>query len=87
MRRFVFVVAILLATSCGDDTPTGPSGTALSFFVTSVTSTTGNLGGLEGADATCQRLAAAAGQGDRSWRAYLSVESDAGNRNQAIDAR
>lgn len=87
MRRFMLSVAILLAASCNDDTPTGPSGTSLSFFVTSATSATGNLGGLAGADATCQRLADAVGQGGRSWRAYLSVEQDAGNRNQAIDAR
>ena len=87
MRRFMLSVAILLAASCNDDTPTGPSGTSLSFFVTSATSVTGNLGGLAGADATCQRLADAVGQGGRSWRAYLSVEQDAGNRNQAIDAR
>jgi hypothetical protein len=31
-----------------------------------------NLGGLAGADAHCQQLAAAAGQGNRTWRAYLS---------------
>jgi hypothetical protein len=87
MRRFVLVAGILLGASCNDDSPTGPSGSSMSFFVTSATSVTGNLGGLEGADATCQRLATAVGQGDRSWRAYLSVERDAGTRNQAIDAR
>ena len=43
----------------------------LSFFVTS-TMHSGNLGGLAGADAECQRLAAAVGAGDRTWRAYLS---------------
>ena len=87
MKRYLLSIVILLGVSCGDDTPTGPSGSSLSFFVSSATSVTGNLGGLEGADATCQRLATAAGQGDRSWRAYLSVERDAGNRNQPIDAR
>jgi hypothetical protein len=59
----------------------------MSFFVTSATSTTGNLGGLAGADATCQRLAAAVGQGNRFWRAYLSVERDAANNNQSTNAR
>ena len=59
----------------------------MSFFVTSTTSVTGNLGGLAGADATCQRLAAAAGQGSRTWRAYLSVERDPANGNQPTHAR
>jgi len=48
---------------------------AMSFFITSVGSGDGaNLGGLEGADAHCQKLAAAVGAGDRSWHAYLSTE-------------
>jgi hypothetical protein len=55
--------------------------------VTSATSTTGNLGGLAGADATCQRLAAAVGQGSCTWRAYLSIERDPANGNQPIHAR
>jgi hypothetical protein len=46
----------------------------MSFFVTSVGVGDGaNLGGLEGADAHCQRLAEAAGAGNRTWRAYLST--------------
>ena len=59
----------------------------MSFFVTSVTSVTGNLGGLAGADATCQRLGASAGQGARTWRAYLSVERDSASANQPVNAR
>jgi len=58
---------------------------ALSFFVSSATSATGNLGGLTGADATCQRLGAAAGEGARIWRAYLSVER--GPNGQPVNAR
>ncbi|MEQ1930964.1 MAG: hypothetical protein ABL957_10615 [Parvularculaceae bacterium] len=79
----------LSATGCsGDDpTPTAPSGPQVGFFVTSTTSVTGNLGGLAGADATCQRLAAAAGHGGRTWRAYLSVERDAASGNQPAHAR
>ena len=47
----------------------------MSFFVTSVGLGKGaNLGGLQGADAHCQALAAAAGAGDRTWRAYLSTQ-------------
>ena len=59
----------------------------MGVFVTSVTSVTGNLGGLSGADATCQRLADAVGMGSRTWRAYLSVERDPSNGNQATHAR
>src|SRR4051812_34106929 len=88
MRRRLLPLLVLAAASCGDDnSPTRPSGPTLSFFVTSATSTTGNIGGLSGADATCQRLGAAAGQGGRTWRAYLSVERDATNGNQATHAR
>ncbi|MFT3857184.1 MAG: lectin [Aquabacterium sp.] len=47
-----------------------------SFFVTSVGSGKGaDLGGLAGADAHCQKLAAAAGGGAKTWRAYLSTQS------------
>ena len=51
----------------------------MSFFITSAGSGDGaNLGGLAGADKICQTLGAAAGQGNRTWRAYLS-QSAAGN--------
>lgn len=88
-RVLCFVaIAIAIAVSCSKDkSPTAPSGPSLSFFVSSATSTTGNLGGLSGADATCQRLAAAVGQGSRTWRAYLSVERDPANNNQPTHAR
>lgn len=49
---------------------------SMSFFITSVNIGKGaNLGGLEGADAHCQSLAEAAGNGDRTWRAYLSTST------------
>ena len=87
--------AALLAAACGDDDPSDPTTTtspspatqSMSFFVTSTTSATGNLGGLRGADARCQSLGAAAGQGAKTWRAYLSVERDADNGNAPADAR
>lgn len=47
----------------------------MTFFVTSVGSGKGaDLGGLEGADKHCQTLAAAAGAGNKTWRAYLSTQ-------------
>jgi hypothetical protein len=83
MRRWLILLAALLGTGCSDDdTPTGPS---VSFFVSSATSVTGNLGGLTGADATCQQLASAVGQGGRTWRAYLSAER--GPDGQPVNAR
>jgi hypothetical protein len=51
----------------------------MSFFITSVGSGNGaNLGGLAGADKHCQSLAAAAGAGNKTWRAYLSAVASAG---------
>ena len=51
-----------------------PQANAMTFFVTSAGPGNGaNLGGLAGADAHCQKLAAAAGAGNRTWRAYLSA--------------
>jgi hypothetical protein len=86
---FLVIAAALFAASCDRKTasPTAPSGPTLGFFVSSRTSTTGNLGGLQGADNTCQTLAAAAGQGSKTWRAYLSVERDPSNGNQPTHAR
>ena len=55
----------------------------MGVFVTSVGVGDGaNLGGLAGADAHCQSLAAAAGAGDRTWRACLSTQGSG-----AVDAR
>jgi len=58
----------------------------MTFFVTSEPiGNGGNLGGLAGADAHCQRLAAAAGEGGLTWRAYLSTQARPGQ--PAINAR
>jgi hypothetical protein len=86
LRRCVVLVAIGIAVAC-EDGPTAPSAPTASFFVTSVRSVTGNLGGLAGADATCQRLATAAGHGNRTWLAYLSVERNPALGNQPTHAR
>jgi len=51
-----------------------PASPQMGFFVTSANpGKGGDLGGLAGADAYCQSLAAAAGVGNRTWRAYLSA--------------
>jgi len=55
----------------------------MTFFVTSAGSGDGaKLGGLAGADKHCQDLAAAAGAGSHTWRAYLSTQGDG-----AVNAR
>lgn len=47
----------------------------MSFFVTSKPGPDGaNFGGLAGADRHCQDLAAAAGAGAKTWRAFLSTQ-------------
>lgn len=58
----------------------------MTFFVTSSGLGKGaDLGGLEGADAHCQKLAQAAGAGNKTWRAYLSTQAADGK--PAINAR
>jgi hypothetical protein len=51
----------------------------MTFFVTSIGGPQGaNFGGLEGADRHCQTLAAKAGAGGKTWRAYLSTQAVGG---------
>ena len=58
----------------------------MTFFVTSTSGPDGaNFGGIEGADRHCQTLAAKAGAGGKTWRAYLSVQAIGGAT--AINAR
>jgi hypothetical protein len=55
----------------------------MTFFVSSKGSGKGaDFGGLAGADQHCQALAAAAGAGNRTWRAYLSTQGP-----QPVNAR
>ncbi len=79
----VTAFAALLSACAG--LPGGPA--PMGFFVTSTGPGKGaDLGGLAGADAHCQSLAAAAGAGKRTWRAYLST-SAVGNERPAVHAR
>jgi hypothetical protein len=59
---------------------------SMSFFITSAGPGDGaNLGGLAGADRHCQALAAAAGAGSATWRAYLCAAAADGQ--PAVNAR
>ena len=76
------IVAVSSRGQAQQQAPQQPMG----FFITSVgPGNGGNLGGLAGADKHCQTLAAAAGGGNRTWRAYLSTAA-AGNE-PAVYAR
>ena len=60
----------LSSSTSSAPSPTGP----MSFFITSAGIGKGaDLGGIAGVDAQCQRLARAAGAGNRTWPAYLST--------------
>ena len=72
----------VIDASLGDG---GASGLT-SVFVTSATSSSGNLGGLAAADSRCQSLATAVGLGNKTWRAFLSVEKDPSNGNLPTSA-
>jgi hypothetical protein len=89
MKRSVFVLAGAAAIVAGSvlaaQQGAKPAPQPMGFFVTSVGIDGGNLGGLQGADAHCQKLAAASGQagaGERVWRAYLSTQGPS-----AVNAR
>jgi hypothetical protein len=88
LRRPLFVAAGVAAVAASfaaiaqAPNPAAPPA-PMTFFVTSVGKGDGaNLGGLAGADAHCQSLAAAAGRGGATWRAYLSTQGDG-----AVNAR
>lgn len=60
-----------------------PQFPGMTFFVTSKPGPDGaNFGGLAGADKHCQTLAAAAGAGAKTWRAFLSTQGP-----NAVNAR
>ena len=77
MKRSVFVLAAASSHRSGvsprrAEAPARQGGAPpqpMGFFVTSVGLDGGNLGGLQGADAHCQKLAAASG----SWQAPVTA--------------
>jgi hypothetical protein len=95
MKKSLFVLASGSAIVAGahiaaQNPPAGGGGRGatappqpMGFFVTSVGVGDGaKLGGLAGADAHCQKLAAAVGAGNRTWHAYLSTQGP-----NAVNAR
>ncbi len=87
MRKSVLftpLTVVLLALSGG--VPAQQSD--MTFFVTSAGSGKGaDYGGLEGADKHCQTLAAAAGAGGKTWRAYLSTQAPKLSDPNFVNAR
>jgi hypothetical protein len=76
-RPLLAAAAAVALAACGAMPDAG--GGRMGFFVTSTGTGQGaNLGGLAGADKHCQTLAAAAGHGGRTWRAYLSTQGKDG---------
>ena len=90
MKRSTITTATILAAAaitaaCAPSMMQDPQ-TGMTFFLTSAGSGRGaDLGGLAGADAHCQKLAAAAGSKHTNWRAYLSTTAPGGDAG--INAR
>jgi hypothetical protein len=87
--KTLFTIGFLVLACVGLDAraqQTGAPPRPMTWFVTSVGSGKGgDLGGLAGADKHCQDLAAAAGAGSHTWRAYLSTQATPGQ--PAVNAR
>jgi hypothetical protein len=87
IRISVLASAAIMALSMGGSAQS-QTAADMTFFITSVGSGKGgNLGGIAGADAHCQTLAAAAGAGGKTWRAYLSSATNAANPSATVNAR
>ena len=84
--RTIFVIAAAILLSFQSGSSLVAQAQPMGFFITSAGPGDGaNLGGLKGADAHCQKLAAAAGAGSRTWRAYLSTSASGGQA--AVNAK
>ena len=85
-KQVIFSACLLASALAMAQQPPAAAPKPLGFFVTSVGPGKGaDLGGLAGADAHCQGLAAAAGAGGKTWRAYLSTQAADGQ--PAVNAR
>lgn len=86
MFRTLSSLALVLAVTAAFAGSAQAQDARMNFFLTSVGPGNGaDLGGLDGADAWCEHLAFAVGQGDKTWRAYLGQQAMGGQ--PAIDAR
>ena len=82
----IAAAALAALPSLAQQQPAAAPKQPMTFFVTSAgLGNGGNLGGLAGADKHCQALATAAGAGNRTWHAYLSLSPAAGEA--AVNAR
>jgi hypothetical protein len=87
MRWTLLAGGALMLSGCSM-LPGQSGGKDMSFFITSTgPGRGGDLGGIEGADKHCQSLAAAAGTGNKNWRAYLSTQGTALNDPKVVHAR
>lgn len=78
-KRNIGIVAAVALLALGFAAGAQTKKSDMTFFVTSAGSGKGaDLGGLAGADKHCQTLAAAAGAGYHTWRAYLSTTGSGG---------
>ena len=84
--KIVLLALSAIALSGQTPAPQKAAPAPMTWFITSVGTGNGaNLGGLAGADAHCQKLAAAVGAGNRTWHAYLSTSAADGK--PAVNAR
>ena len=87
MRSSILASTALLALVLGGAAQAQDAAN-MTFFVTSEgPGKGGDLGGLAGADAHCQKLAAAVGAGSKTWHAYLSSSTNATNPGATVNAR
>ena len=86
MRRIILSAIAATSMAAGAAVPLAQQSSPMTVFITSANPGRGaDLGGLAGADKYCQTLAAAAGAGGRTWRAYLSTTAASGQ--PAVNAR
>lgn len=86
MKTSAMIALLSGLGACAMPARVGTASPTMSFFITSRGPGWGaDLGGLAGADEHCRMLAAAAGTGNRTWRAYLSAS--ASGDQAAIHAR
>ena len=79
MKTSAMLVLLSGLGACAMPMRGGMERSRMSFFITSAGPGRGaDLGGVAGADAHCRSLADAVGEGNRTWRAYLSTSATGG---------